>query len=88
MKRLYLVGDGISGLTFRCLPGAGAASLYAPRYISEISPTSLRGKLGTQNQVASWAEQDTAPHSKAETPEGLRLMLPLFASLVSDLGLK
>eukprot|EP00877_Chromochloris_zofingiensis_P014348 jgi/Chrzof1/9167/Cz03g38140.t1 len=41
----FLAGRVISGL------GAGAASLYTPRYIAEIAPTSLRGRLGSQNQV-------------------------------------
>lgn len=39
----------------KCVPcvysGAGAASLYVPRYIAEVSPPSLRGWLGSLNQV-------------------------------------
>lgn len=31
--------------------GAGAASLYVPRYIAEVSPPALRGWLGSLNQV-------------------------------------
>lgn len=31
--------------------GAGAASLYVPRYISEVAPISIRGALATLNQV-------------------------------------
>lgn len=31
--------------------GAGAASLYVPRYIAEVSPPPLRGRLGSLNQV-------------------------------------
>ena len=31
--------------------GAGAASLYVPRYISEVSPVAVRGALATLNQV-------------------------------------
>lgn len=31
--------------------GAGAASLYVPRYISEVAPISIRGGLATLNQV-------------------------------------
>ncbi len=40
-------------LVFSCIyiTGAGAASLYTPRYIAEISPSSLRGRLGSQSQV-------------------------------------
>jgi hypothetical protein len=31
--------------------GAGAASLYVPRYIAEVAPPALRGWLGSMNQV-------------------------------------
>ncbi len=31
--------------------GAGAASLYVPRYVSEVSPVAVRGALATLNQV-------------------------------------
>ena len=31
--------------------GAGAASLYVPRYLSEIAPATIRGALGTLSQV-------------------------------------
>ena len=31
--------------------GAGAASLYVPRYVSEVSPVAVRGALATGNQV-------------------------------------
>ncbi|EIE21964.1 general substrate transporter, partial [Coccomyxa subellipsoidea C-169] len=31
--------------------GAGAASLYVPRYISEVAPISIRGALATLNQA-------------------------------------
>ena len=31
--------------------GAGAASLYVPRYVSEVSPISIRGGLATLNQA-------------------------------------
>lgn len=41
----FLLGRLISGF------GAGAASLYAPRYIAEISPVVYRGRLGSQHQV-------------------------------------
>ena len=32
--------------------GAGAASLYVPRYVSEVSPISIRGGLATLNQAS------------------------------------
>lgn len=32
--------------------GAGAASLYVPRYVAEVSPVAVRGALATLNQVA------------------------------------
>lgn len=44
-KTGFLSGRVVSGV------GAGAASLYAPRYIAEIAPSELRGNLGTQHQV-------------------------------------
>eukprot|EP00878_Enallax_costatus_P015475 GHUV01016210.1.p1 GENE.GHUV01016210.1~~GHUV01016210.1.p1 ORF type:complete len:748 (+),score=249.62 GHUV01016210.1:490-2733(+) len=42
---MFLVGRFVAGI------GAGAASLYVPRYIAEISPPRLRGWLGSLNQV-------------------------------------
>jgi hypothetical protein len=38
-------------LLFWCPAGAGAASLYVPRYIAEVAPPALRGWLGSLNQV-------------------------------------
>jgi hypothetical protein len=38
-----------------CCVGAGAASLYVPRYIAEVSPPALRGWLGSFNQVC-WCQ--------------------------------
>ncbi len=35
--------------------GAGAASLYVPRYISEVAPISIRGALATLNQVCQFS---------------------------------
>ena len=32
--------------------GAGAASLYVPRYVSEVAPISIRGGLATLNQAS------------------------------------
>ncbi|CAL5223439.1 g5955 [Coccomyxa viridis] len=40
-----LAGRALAGI------GAGAASLYVPRYISEVSPVAVRGALTTLNQV-------------------------------------
>ncbi|CAK0785259.1 hypothetical protein CVIRNUC_008465 [Coccomyxa viridis] len=40
-----LAGRAVVGI------GAGAASLYVPRYISEVSPVAVRGALATLNQV-------------------------------------
>jgi hypothetical protein len=39
--------------------GAGAASLYVPRYIAEVAPPALRGWLGSMNQVGlhTWQQQ-------------------------------
>eukprot|EP00798_Chlamydomonas_sp_ICE-L_P002972 gene2972-12979_t len=41
----FVAGRVIAGV------GAGAASLYAPRYIAEVAPRELRGGLVTQHQV-------------------------------------
>ena len=35
--------------------GAGAASLYVPRYLAEIAPVAVRGGIATLNQVHSSA---------------------------------
>lgn len=43
--------------------GAGGASLYVPRYITEIAPTRIRGQLSSFNQVSPclrWRVQLTA----------------------------
>ncbi|KAK9919103.1 hypothetical protein WJX75_009435 [Coccomyxa subellipsoidea] len=40
-----LAGRALAGV------GAGAASLYVPRYISEVAPISIRGALATLNQA-------------------------------------
>ncbi|BDA46904.1 Plastidic glucose transporter 4 [Coccomyxa sp. Obi] len=40
-----LTGRALAGI------GAGAASLYVPRYISEVAPISIRGALATLNQA-------------------------------------
>lgn len=34
--------------------GAGAASVYVPRYLIEIAPDAIRGALGTCTQVGGW----------------------------------
>lgn len=47
--RGFLIGRLISGL------GAGGASLYAPRYLAEIAPRQLRGRLVSWHQVATLA---------------------------------
>jgi MFS family permease len=41
----------------RCTAGAGAASLYVPRYIAEVAPPALRGWLGSLNQVGQQQQQ-------------------------------
>ncbi len=41
----YAAGRALVGI------GAGAASLYVPRYVSEVSPVAVRGALATGNQV-------------------------------------
>ena len=41
----FLAGRFIAGI------GTGAASLLVPRYLTEIAPNSIRGLLGTLNQV-------------------------------------
>eukprot|EP00775_Hariotina_reticulata_P005498 gene5498-5733_t len=43
----FLAGRALAGI------GAGAASLYVPRYIAEVAPPSLRGRLGSLNQVSA-----------------------------------
>lgn len=42
---MMLLGRAVAGV------GAGAASVYVPRYLSEIAPDAIRGALGTLNQV-------------------------------------
>lgn len=41
----FVAGRMLAGL------GSGAASVLAPRYIAEIAPPRMRGKLGSQHQV-------------------------------------
>lgn len=45
----FIIGRVLCGL------GSGAASVIAPRYIAEISPPRMRGKLGSQHQVREYA---------------------------------
>ncbi len=51
--------------------GAGAASLYVPRYLSEISPVAIRGGISTLNQVGctGFSGRDTLQTSMEEGVE-------------------
>jgi MFS family permease len=44
-EALLLLGRLLAGI------GTGAASLFVPRYLNEISPNPIRGLLGTLNQI-------------------------------------
>ncbi|KAK9827427.1 hypothetical protein WJX74_001289 [Apatococcus lobatus] len=51
------LAQGINGLTLGRLItgiGSGAATVYVPRYIAEISPPSIRGSLSSCNQHSFW----------------------------------
>ena len=47
--------------------GAGAASLYVPRYLAEIAPPAIRGFLGSLSQVCpmGWAAGVSSMHCNA-----------------------
>ena len=44
-EAVFLLGRLLAGI------GTGAASLFVPRYLTEIAPNSIRGLLGTLNQL-------------------------------------
>ena len=47
----YVTWTDCSG-RFLAGSGAGAASLYVPRYLAEIAPVSIRGGIATLNQAS------------------------------------
>lgn len=48
---MLIIGRFIIGLF------CGLCTGFVPMYISEVSPTSLRGAFGTLNQLGSWMEK-------------------------------
>ena len=62
--------------------GAGAASLYVPRYISEVSPVAVRGALATLNQVHHQHMLVTCPPQQVQWAE-TGGDITLYATIVS-----
>ena len=65
--------------------GAGAASLYVPRYISEVAPISIRGALATLNQVCPLSSvlQLPYPHLSGCAPYNIALTQAIQVMLTS-----